>query len=184
MSNSIETLVTRARTEREALGLLYDRHFPAMYRYCLHRLFVKDVAEDITSRVFLKVVQAIERFRGSTEGEFRTWLYRIATNEINLYLRRKKQREALLKTVITRTELYGGFLDVSGDRLRPRIHIAIQRLKLRDQAIVVMRYFDDLNIGQICEILGYKRGTIRVALVRALRRLREDLRDTSWDDWS
>jgi len=39
-------LLRRARRDPQALGLLYDRHYPGVLRYCMHRLFVREAAED------------------------------------------------------------------------------------------------------------------------------------------
>lgn len=64
-SDSTRDLVTRARTDREAFGRLYDLYYPKIFRYCLRRLFVRAVAEDVTSEVFLRAATHMPNFAGT-----------------------------------------------------------------------------------------------------------------------
>ena len=48
-------VVRAARTNREALGKLFDVFYPLIFAYCSRRFLVRAVAEDVTSEVFLKV---------------------------------------------------------------------------------------------------------------------------------
>ena len=54
-----DDLVLRARTQANALGQLYEIYYDRILRFCVHRLFNKEIAEDITSTVFLEVAQQI-----------------------------------------------------------------------------------------------------------------------------
>ena len=49
----------RSRTDREAFGRLYDIYYPRIFRHCLRRLFLRSVAEDVTSDIFLQVARKI-----------------------------------------------------------------------------------------------------------------------------
>ena len=80
-------LIEEARTNYNAFSLLYRRHYDAVFKYCFHRLFDRHLAEDITSQVFLRVVEKFNTFKGS-EKQFRGWLFVIATNFINEHLRK------------------------------------------------------------------------------------------------
>ena len=78
----MDDMVLRARSDAEALGKLYERSYDRVFRYCVRRLFLKEMAEDVTAAVFLHVAERVRDFRGTSEREFRNWLYAIATNEI------------------------------------------------------------------------------------------------------
>ena len=71
-------LITEARSNPAAFALLYRRHYDAIFKYCVHRLFDRHMAEDITSQVFLKVVEKFYSFKGNQQ-QFRNWLYKIET---------------------------------------------------------------------------------------------------------
>ena len=90
--------MTQSKSDPGAFTRLYLRHYDAIFRYCAHRLFERTTAEDITSEVFLKMVENFQTFDGN-EKQFRNWLYRIATNAINEHLRKTARRSAILTWV-------------------------------------------------------------------------------------
>lgn len=74
-----QALIARARTDREAFGLLYDRYVDRIYRYALRRTGGHSDAEDLTARTFTRALERLDRYedRGLPFG---AWLYRIARN--------------------------------------------------------------------------------------------------------
>ncbi len=172
-----DDLVVRARTDREAFGQLYDAHYPAVFRYCVRRLFVRAVAEDVTSEVFLTVASKIPRFAGTTDEDFRRWVFRIATNEVNAYVRQTKRRRAPLEAAArsgTLPAVAGLPSEQSGvERLDwPVLCRAILTLKPRDQALLHLRFFERMSHEQIAGVLQERTATVRVGLSRALEQLR------------
>ncbi len=84
-------VVARAKMgEAEAVGLLYEAHQPAIFRYVWTRLREREAAEDLTGEVFLRMLEALPRYRSSATP-FRAWLYRIARNLIIDWGRRTRQ---------------------------------------------------------------------------------------------
>jgi RNA polymerase sigma-70 factor (ECF subfamily) len=170
-------LVVRARTDREAFGRLYDVYYPRVFRYCLRRLFVRAVAEDVTSEVFLHVASKMGQFGGTTEEEFRRWVFRIATNDVNAYVRQAKRRRVLLESAARSGTLTAALHRQSPqpdvERLDwPALYQAILSLKPRDQAIVVLRFFEQMSHDEIADVLHQRPATVRVGLSRALEKLR------------
>jgi RNA polymerase sigma-70 factor, ECF subfamily len=172
-----EGLVVRARTDREAFGRLYDAYYPAIFRYCFRRLFVRAVAEDVTSEVFLGVALKMPRFAGTTDEDFRRWVFRIATNEINAYVRQAKRRRALLESAAQ-----GGALAATARSQAepadvetldwPTLYQAILGLKPREQAILHLRFFEQMSHDEIADVLQERPVSVRVGLSRALEKLR------------
>jgi RNA polymerase sigma-70 factor (ECF subfamily) len=92
-----EELVLKARSDADALGQLYDLFYDRIFRFCVHRLFSRDIAEDVTSSIFLAVASNIKNFKGRTEADFQSWLYAIAVNHTNAYIRKTSRRQKLLE---------------------------------------------------------------------------------------
>src|SRR5438034_10078729 len=92
---SDDHLVVSARRNRAAFGVLYDRYYPRVMRYCLRRLFVREVAEDVASETFLHVAGHLPAFEGTTETDFGRWVFRIASNAVNAYVRQTRRRQEL-----------------------------------------------------------------------------------------
>ncbi|MCP4262311.1 MAG: RNA polymerase sigma factor [Planctomycetes bacterium] len=169
-----DDLVFRARTQAEALGRLYEMHYERILRFCVYRLFNKEIAEDVTSGVFLEVARSIGTFRGRTVKDFQSWLYAIAANQANAYIRKTTRRKKLLEDAAgSMTAFAPGGNDNSLDW--PKLYTAILKLRAQHQTIVTLRFFENLQYEQIAQILNVKEATLRVRLHRILNELRNNL---------
>ena len=168
-----DKLVVRARTDAVALGQLYEIYYERIFRFCVHRLFNKEAAEDVTSVIFLQVARQIRSFAGQTEADFENWLYAIAANQANAYIRKTSRRKKLLAEAAGAMSISGG--DEFSELDWPMLYQAIMQLKPEHQTIVVLRFFENMEYEQIGRILGAQEGTIRVTLHRILERLQKYL---------
>ena len=166
-------LIARARNNSTAFVRLYRSHYDAIFRYCAHRLFERAKAEDVTSEVFLKVVENIHGFKGN-EQQFRYWLYRIATNAVNNHLRKAARRNRLLKLAREHSNSQDADCVVPAEKLA-LLREAVFTLKPRYQTIITLRFFENLKLTEIAEVLGSNPGTVRSQLTRALAKLRKVL---------
>ena len=53
-SEDERVLVERAKQDSDAFGILFERHYPAIFGYVLRRVEEWNTSKDITSEVFLK----------------------------------------------------------------------------------------------------------------------------------
>ncbi len=180
-TDSADELVIAARTDRTAFGRLYDEFYPLIFAYCTRRLVLRAVAEDVTSEVFLRVAGSIGGFSGTSAEDFRRWLFRIATNEINAHLRQSIRRRKLLEAAVQmgtiNSAVSAPLLEDDSPLDWHTLYRALGELSEREQSIVSLRFFAGLKHHQISEVLDLKTGTIRVALSRALEKLREALHE-------
>lgn len=143
----------------------------------MHRLFERQTAEDVTSTVFLKVVKNFNSFRGS-ERNFRNWLYKIATNAVNKHLRQTARRSRLLKTAAEQVGSQNADCKAAADKSTEKMALLKQvmlTLKPRYQTIITLRFFENLKLTEIAEMLGSSDGTVRSQLARALDKMRKKL---------
>lgn len=170
-------LLEEARGGMDAFGALYRRYYGPVFRYCIHRLFDRPAAEDVTSIVFLKVVENVHRFNG-TVANFRSWLYRISTNAVNTYLRQHVRERRLLRKAAgeaaTGRAHSGRFTDDRSARIAA-LRQALFALKPKDQTIVTLRFFERLKITDIAGIVGSSPSAVQKRLSRALGKLRRML---------
>jgi len=170
-----DDLVLRARTEAEALGRLYELYYERIFRFCVHRLFCKEAAEDVTSVVFLTVARNIASFKGRTEADFCNWLYAIATNKTNSYIRKTSRRKQLFARAAASMAVATDNPDDSTWPDWPRLYSAILKLKPKHQTIVTLRFFENMEFEQIAKIVNARPATVRVTLHRILKKLRKHL---------
>ncbi|OHB61795.1 MAG: hypothetical protein A2Y76_08035 [Planctomycetes bacterium RBG_13_60_9] len=95
-----QVLVAAAQRDTEAAGRLYDKYYGEIFGYIYHCTLDRTATEDLTSNVFLAVFRHLGRYRWR-QIPFRTWLYRIATNEVRMHYRRRRRDR------VARPNLYG-----------------------------------------------------------------------------
>jgi RNA polymerase sigma-70 factor (ECF subfamily) len=83
-------LIKQARHDRGAFAQLYRRHYAPIAAYVYHRVGDAHTSEDLVAEVFIAAMKSIRRYR-HRGLPFRSWLYRIATNTVNRWAR-KRQR--------------------------------------------------------------------------------------------
>lgn len=169
--NVRDILVSLAAVDSAAFALLYDIYYERIFSYCVSRIRARQAAEDLTSAAFLAAAKTISKFRGKTRTEFADWLYAIATAKINLYLRKKQIIEKLMATV---AEIQAAKAqDSQPDTITwPMLHNAILKLRLKEQTIIALRFFENLAIDRIAEITGSRPDTVRLRIARALENIK------------
>jgi RNA polymerase sigma-70 factor (ECF subfamily) len=178
-----EVLVSAAQEDPEAAGRLYDKYYGEVLGYIYHCTFEPAVAEDLTSNVFLAAFRHLRRYQWR-QIPFRAWLYRIATNEVRMHWRRQKRVAATsLQPDGSQPEQSAGRQGASppaGDSLAAAeeyrlLHQALLQLRLKYRTVIILRYFEDKALAEICEITGRKEGTVKSQLHRGLAQLQEIL---------
>ena len=176
LQDSEGLLVKRAvRQDREAFAALYDKHVVKVYRHVYYRVSSKYDAEDITQEVFIRAWKAIGKYR-RTGAPFVAWLFVIARHLIADHYKARKKDPAPLDE--TQTYINNG--DTSSEDSFDKDHVknAILKLKGARQKVIMMRFIDGFNYGEIAKLLNKSEGAVRVIQHRALNDLREILKQS------
>jgi len=170
-------LVERAVTDPDAFAVLYRRYVDVIYRFAYRRSGSKEVAEDVTSATFEKALRGLDRFEWRPGG-MRSWLYRIATNEVIDQHRRARrdasptgQRAMQLLSVQDSPGAEPSLADLPLEELRD----ALEALNPRYQEALSLRYLAGLSTEETAAALGCSRATLAVIVHRAARALRRQL---------
>lgn len=159
----------------EEFAAWYRENRAVVYRYVRFRVATRDVAEDVTSEVFLKALRALDRFDDSLASP-RTWLLRIARNAVTDHLRSLRRRGSLHVSLDRVPDLVADVPSADDRVLRQeRIQTLLNcagSLREMDQEILSLRYGAGLDNGEIAEALGISNNAVAVRLHRALKRLK------------
>jgi|GEM_PF-366063 len=179
-------LIKRMKQDPEVFGQVYDHHFEAIFNYILHRVAHVQTAEDLTSQTFFKAMRNLWKFRWSGVP-VSAWLFRIATNEANSHLRRRKRCSSLGNEVFSELpadrrslpdrELIAAEEQVLRDARFLELHACIETLGSDDQSLIVLRYFENKSYSEISLILGKREGSLRMRVKRALDKLKAHLQE-------
>ncbi len=177
-----EELIRRARLDPAAFRPLFDRYHDQIFNYLLRRTSDVHLAKDLTSSTFLKALENIHRFRWRGIS-FAAWLYRIATNEVNLSYRNSKRTIPFSKEMEQTLRAEGrsdAALLEAEEQIRrnvrfQKMHRALSTLEVKYQTVLALRYFEDKSIREIAEITGKPENTVKTLIRRGLMQLREKL---------
>lgn len=167
-------LIIRAKGgEAEAFGLLYDEYLPKIYRFVLLKTGHREEAEDLTHQVFLQAWKSLNSY--NDQGyPFSSWLYRIARNLTVDYYRRFK-----LNVSFEEAEIFGAESqrDLAADfdlsRESVKLTSAIQKLKDNEQAVIIMRFVDELSIKETAAAIDKSEGAVKLIQHRAIQKLKK-----------
>lgn len=176
----VDKVLEAARTSRDTFGQLFGHFYLLIFVYCSRRLLVPAVVEDVTSEVFLKVAAHFSGISGSSAEDFRRWVFRIATDELNTQLRqsiiRREMLEAAVRMGTVNSEVSTRLLSSDTPVDWEDIRVVLNELSEREPSIILLRFFAGLKPDQIADVLSIEAGTSRVTLPRALVKLRDHLR--------
>ena len=146
---------------------LHYKFVQLIYRYCFYHVRNREVAQDITQDVFLKFIKEIDRYK--EYGRLKNYLYVIAKNSIRDYIR--KTKNVNLKLVEE------GYDDGGIDKKLMQMSIweALDSLDDLDKEIIILRYYQELRIKDISQIIDIPASTVRYKLKNAEKTLKNRL---------
>jgi RNA polymerase sigma-70 factor (ECF subfamily) len=159
----------------ELLTAEFDRFYRVVYQYLLHRLFDRELAEELTAQTLEKAVTYLH-CRRSDGACLKAWLLRTATNLAHTHYRRTGRRRLLLER-FARAPGAAGDSHARDERTerRERLRRALSILKPKDQAVVVLRYHAQMSFEEIAGVLECRPDAVRTRLSRAIQRMRRQL---------
>jgi RNA polymerase sigma-70 factor, ECF subfamily len=181
-SNSITSSLTDLSDEQLAFGLqrgnadclapLVERHHSPLLGF-LYRMCNGDraLAEDLVQEAFLRLIRGIKQYRHPRP--FKPWLYAIAVN-----LARDYYKSADSRHTDSMVESFDAQASASLDEPiflaedAQRVAAALAALPAHQRETVILRYYQELSLNDIAEILKIPGGTVKSRLSLGLNRLR------------
>jgi RNA polymerase sigma-70 factor, ECF subfamily len=175
-------LLRNIRENPERFSEIFKLYYKSIFGYIMRRTGIFDDAADIAADTFLKAFRNIHNFRYSGIS-VKVWLYRIATNEINLYFRFKHRHTSIFERIITEDkDLFSNYLiddrkEIEAEfQKHEQFNLILKELKtlpLKYQEVIALKYFEGRDNKEIVGILNIKEGTLKSLLSRGLEKLRE-----------
>ncbi len=170
-----DTLLRARKLDSKALAQIHDRYYPEVYRYVGFRLDNTEIVEDITSEVFLRLLDALHKKRGP-ETSLRGWLLGTASNLVNDHLRRFYSRPIENLEESGNGEELGSdnspesFYEVSSEI--KQVRDAIRKLTDEQQHVLALRFAEDRSLDETAQIIGKSVTAVKALQFRALASLR------------
>ncbi len=183
--------VPAARVADEVRPQSFDeimrQHQKRVYRVILLLVKDRDDADILTQECFLRAYRSLAGFRG--ECRIDVWLLRIAVNLVRDH--GKSRRVSFWRRLVALEEANCSGQPLSSAQPSPErallaraeldaVWNAVGELSPQQQAVFLLRFGDDMALGEIGQVLGIRTGTVKAQLFRALGHVRRQLKEQQW----
>lgn len=150
----------------------YDRiiklYLDPVYRVALSCCKNRYDAEDIVQNTFLKLLNSDIQFE--SEEHIRKWLIRVAINESNTMWRSVWKKKVSFPEEINLSEEFSS-------PEKSELFYAVQKLPIKYREVVHLYYYEEYSIKEIKDILHISESAIQTRLMRARRKLKQQLKE-------
>ncbi|MCA9833891.1 MAG: sigma-70 family RNA polymerase sigma factor [Thermomicrobiales bacterium] len=170
-----QMMVERALANRDDFEPIYMLYAGPVYRMCLRATGDPDLADDLTAKVFLTVIEKLHLFQPEKGSSFRSWLFAIAQNAVRDHWRRTNRIHRLHDDGFDVVDLSPGPDEIALHRLEfADLKRALERLNDRQRTIIELR-LSGLTTTEIADAMGITIPSLKSAQTRAYASLRRYL---------
>ncbi len=149
----------------------YDKFKNKIFVYFLYRVnFNRELAEDLTSEVFLKALKNFDSF--DETKSFQSWIFAIAHNHlVNHYRIAGRETQLFEEQYLTQVDTHKVEINYELELVMK----IINQMEQSDREILLLRFVDELSNSEIAQLLAKEEGAIRTKMSRSLAKLRSML---------
>lgn len=145
---------------------IYAKYYDKVFAICRGILLDQDEAADAVQEVFTLVYRHIRRF--DQRSKFSTWLFRVAVNRSIQEARKYRFKNKALELTESSAQTEPPEVEV----LDPQISAAMAQMTPNDRALLVLFYWEELNLNEIADSLGCGVNAAKTRLYRARERFK------------
>lgn len=168
------------RGDLRAFEVLLKKYQKRVWNVAFLMVGNRDLADDITQEVFIKVYKKIDRYSQNTS--FYSWLYRMTVNLSIDELRKRKVKKILSLNFLTedgyedlRSE-QGRVLpstEIDDDERREIVRKALKMISAEHREVLILREYENYGYNEIAETLGISIQAVKSRIFRARKELRD-----------
>lgn len=164
---------TNVNNNEQLFTELVNTYQERVYFHVRRMVVSHDEANDVTQNTWIKVWENLATFK--VEASYFTWIYRIATNEALMHLRKRNRRFLNFTDQPLEVQSVHFQSHFTGDEVLKKLHLAIATLPSKQQAVFNMRYFEELKFKEISEIMNTSEGALKASYHIAVQKIEKQL---------
>lgn len=169
-------LVARAKADTAAVAALYDHYFPLIYKYVLYRVSDAQIADDLVSQIFERMLSDLGRYQPEL-APFGAWLFGIARHVVGNFYRTKKRQNWLSLEGIFNLPNNDPIPEEAFLKIEQGDHLlrSLAKLSDRERDLIGLKFAGGLTNREISTLTRLTEANVGVILYRAIQRLRTEL---------
>jgi len=167
-------LLERARQlDERALSDIHARYYGEIYRYALYRTSRAEIAEDIASEVFMRLLNALHTGR-APQTTLRGWLFGVANHLVADHFRSAPRESVELDENLAAPSTPAAEAELNWQRTQ--IQTAMRQLTHEQQHALALRFAEGFSVEETANVMGKTPNAVRVLQFRAVEALKRVLR--------
>jgi len=166
--------IEASRNNPEAFRPLYDKYYELIVRFIYRRIGRFEDACDIAAQTFLNALQSLETYQ-NRGLPFSSWLFRIAINEMNRFLREHNKYRAVSTDDFSLAQLASEMGSGNREDEIESLEQTLLLLSSADFLLLEMRFFEGRSFKEMGEILEITENNAKIKTYRVLDKLRKAL---------
>ena len=149
--NDNDIIDTLKESPERGFRMLMMKYQKPLYWHIRRLVVSHDDAQDAAQETFVRIYRSFDQYRG--DCSFRSWIYRIATNEALRIISKRRQEVISLESAATGVQFIAGdnYIDYD-DKVAVKLQKAILTLPPKQQLAFNLRYYDELSFEEIARI--------------------------------
>lgn len=169
---AVDSILSKIQHDKSPdFSRIYDQYIDKIYRFIFFKVQSRDIAEDLTSDVFFKVMTKWGQFN-SEKGNFNSWIYQIARNRVIDFYRQNRKHENIEE--IWDLDSGEDLLSKVDDCYRlDKLHGYLKGMKKETREIVMLKVWEGLSYQEISSIVGKSEGSCKMTVSRTMKKIRQ-----------
>ena len=153
---------TLKKCPENGFRMLMMKYQEPLYWHIRRLVVSHDDAQDAAQETFVRIYRSFDQYRG--DCSFRSWIYRIATNEALRIISKRRQEVVSLESAATGVQFIAGdnYIDYD-DKVAVKLQKAILTLPPKQQLAFNLRYYDELAFDEIARIADSTPSSIKAS---------------------
>jgi len=167
-------IIKKCQENPEHFAPIYTKYYEDIFYFIYKRVDHLELTADLTSRVFLKGLKNIKRFK--FQGvPFSAWLYKIAINEINTFFRQQKKIVRSVNIEDDDIKQLVSEIDHEEPKIDPNVLIPVLLEQLSEHEIqfIELRFFENHSYKEMAYLLGLTEVNAKIKTYRILKKLKK-----------
>lgn len=153
---------TLKESPERGFRILMMKYQEPLYWHIRRLVVSHDDAQDAAQETFVRIYRSFDLYR--VDCSFRSWIYRIATNEALRIISKRRQEVVSLESAATGVQFIAGDNDVDyADQVAVKLQKAILTLPPKQQLAFNLRYYDELSFDEIARIANSTPSSIKAS---------------------
>ena len=165
--------------DKEAASVLIERYYKTVYREIYIKTSDEELSLDLTQETFIAVLRALPQF-DDKKASFKTWITRIAQNNVIDYRRSRQNHEALM------TDVLEGYDRAANDNIEENVLNRIANEKVKSiletqdkelQTIFIMKAQEGYTFSEISQKTGISVGVAKNRYYKFVKEVRKEMHE-------